>query len=222
MTRIILLGPPGAGKGTQAKQLSLRLGLAHISTGDLLRQNVSAGTSLGKEAKSFMDKGALVPDELVTKMLFGRLEEPDIRQGFILDGYPRNISQAIALDGMLMARNMDIDVVVYLDTSDPVIIQRLSGRLVCKKCAANFHRTNMPPKKDNICDNCSGELYQRVDDKVETIKKRIEVYKKEVSTLIKHYEDRKKLYTISADKDAGLVLDKIISLARKSDDSLKV
>lgn len=220
--RFILLGPPGAGKGTQSKQLALKLQLPHISTGDLLRQNVSSGTSVGNEAKAYMEKGSLVPDELVTRMLKERLEDADVKKGFILDGYPRNLNQAKVLDEMLKTLAIDIDFVAYLDTSEPVIIQRLSGRLVCKKCGANFHINNMPPKKANICDNCAGELYQRADDKVETIKNRIEVYKKEVSTLIRYYQEKQKLHTISADQDAEIVLNKIILLARKADDSVKV
>jgi len=220
--RIILLGPPGAGKGTQAKALSHRLNLPHISTGDLLRQNVSSGTELGKQAKDFMNKGILVPDDLVTRVLIQRIEQPDIKAGFILDGYPRNINQAKALDDMLSARDMGIEVVLYLDTSEAVIIQRLSGRLVCSLCGANFHIKNMPPKKDMICDNCGGRLYQRSDDREETIKKRLEVYLEETSGLIRYYEARQKLYRISADEEAEIVLNNIIHLVEKYNDSLKV
>jgi adenylate kinase len=220
--RIILLGPPGAGKGTQAIQLAKALSLPHISTGDILRQNVSGNTPLGKQAKDFMDKGALVPDELVSQMLTQRLEQADTKKGFILDGYPRNLNQATALDEILKAKNMNIDFVFYLDTSESVVIQRLSGRLVCKSCGANFHIKNMPPKIKGICDNCGGALYQRSDDKEETIKKRLEVYRKEVSVLIKYYQERKKLYTLSSDGPAQIVLDKIIGLVKERYDSLKV
>jgi len=220
--RIVLLGPPGAGKGTQAKRLAESLKIAHISTGDILRQNVKDGTALGKEAKDFMDKGALVPDELMSKMLSDRFAQADIKNGFILDGYPRNFSQALTLEEIFKQRNLDIDMVVYLDSSDSVIIQRLSGRLVCSVCGANFHVTNMPPKVKGICDKCQGTLFQRTDDKVETIKRRLEVYKTEVSSLIKYYQDKKKLYRISADGDAGLVLNEIVALTKKLHDSLKV
>jgi len=213
--RIILLGPPGAGKGTQAKSLAEKLNLPHISTGDILRQNVKDGTLLGKEAKDFMEKGLLVPDELMSKMLSDRFSKPDIRNGYILDGYPRNIAQAQTLDGIFKEKNMDVDMVVYLDSSDEVIIQRLSGRLVCSVCSANFHIKNMPPKKSGICDKCGGTLFQRTDDKVETIKKRLEVYKNEVSSLIKYYQDKKKLHSLNADIDAGVVLNEIIVLAKK-------
>ncbi len=206
------MGPPGAGKGTQAKQLALKLNFPHISTGDILRQNVAEGTDLGRQAKDFMHKGLLVPDELVAQMLIKSIGQPNIKNGFILDGYPRNINQAKTLDEMLKQRNTDIDLVIYLDASDPVIIQRLSGRLVCSSCSVNFHIKNMPPKADMVCDNCGGKLYQRPDDKEETIKKRLEVYKKEVSQLIRYYEEKRKLYIISADEEAEIVLGKIIQL----------
>lgn len=211
--KIILLGPPGAGKGTQATNLAKKLNLTHISTGDILRQNVSGGTDLGKQAKSYMDSGGLVPDDLVTQMLERRIGEPDAKGGFILDGYPRNISQVKALDKMLEKRNTNIDLVIYLDTSESVIIQRLSGRLVCRNCGAIFHRKNMPPKNDMLCDTCGGNLYQRTDDKGETIKVRLEVYKNEVSALIQYYEASHKLHRLSADEEADIVLEKVVKLA---------
>jgi len=220
--KIILLGPPGAGKGTQAKVLAKRLNIAHISTGDLLRQNVSCGTELGKLAQDFMNKGALVPDELVTKMLKARFDGQDVKNGFILDGYPRTIKQAESLDAILKERNLSIDKAIYLDTSDKVVIQRLSGRLVCRKCGANFHITNMPPKIDKICDNCSGELFTRVDDKEETIKNRLEVYKKESQPVINYYRKKEKLEPVVADGEANAVLDNVILLLKKQNDSLKV
>jgi adenylate kinase len=214
--RIILLGPPGAGKGTQAKALAKQLNLTHIATGDILRKNVTGGTDLGKQAKDFMDKGALVPDELVTAMLIERIGEPDAKDGFILDGYPRNINQAKTLDNLLKQNNTSLDLVMYLDTSEPVIIQRLSGRLVCSLCGANFHIKNMPPKKDMICDNCGAKLYQRTDDREATIRKRMEVYRKEASELIKYYESKQKLYRIVADEEAGIVLNKMVSFIHDS------
>ncbi|MCX5714954.1 MAG: adenylate kinase [Candidatus Omnitrophica bacterium] len=219
---IVLLGPPGAGKGTQAKVLAQELNLPHISTGDMLRQNVQGDTELGKKAKDFMNKGALVPDELLTQMLQRRISQADTKQGFILDGYPRNKAQAQILDGMLKGSDRKLDFVVYLDASEPVIIQRLSGRLVCRSCGSNFHLTNMPPKKAGICDNCGGQLYQRQDDREETIRKRLEVYLKETSGLIDYYSKQNKLSRISADGASRIVLDKIIQLAKGANDSLKV
>lgn len=211
---IILLGPPGAGKGTQAKVLSQRLNVPHISTGDLLRQNVSTGTDLGKSAQEFMNKGMLVPDELVTRMLVERFKVPGCEKGFILDGYPRTLNQAKSLDTILSDRKTGIDLVVYLDASEEVIIQRITGRLVCRACGENFHRINMPPKINMECDKCGGQLYQRSDDKEETIRQRLEVYRKEVSSLIEYYQAEGKLKRVSADDDAELVLNKIIEMAQ--------
>ena len=222
MIGIVLLGPPGAGKGTQAIRLAQELILPHISTGEILRQNVKDLTLLGREAEDYMNRGLLVPDELVAKMLKERFDKPDVKKGFILDGYPRNLSQAKTLDDILSANKLDICMVFYLDTSDNVIIQRLSGRLVCKACGANFHIKNMPPKKKDICDNCGGKLYQRKDDHESTVKKRIEVYKKEVAGLIGFYEAKDKLQRLSADADPKLVLKQILEIAHKCDDPLKV
>ncbi len=219
---IILLGPPGAGKGTQAKTLAGALTLAHISTGDLLRQNVAKGTDLGKKAKGFMDKGLLVTDELVIQMVSKRLDEADTKKGFILDGYPRNINQAQTLDNLLQQKKINIDFVIDLDTKQEVIIQKLLGRLACKKCSANFHIKNMPPKKDMICDNCGSALYQRADDNEETIKKRLEVYHNESAPLIQYYQSKRKLHQIAANEEAEIVLKKIIDLVNKGNDSVKV
>lgn len=219
---LVLLGPPGAGKGTQAKTLAKELKLPHISTGDILRQNVSSSTDLGMQAKDFMDKGLLVPDALVTKMLTQRFSQPDVRNGFILDGYPRNLNQAKTLEDILKQRKMFINIVVYLEASANVVIQRLSGRLVCKGCGTNFHATNMPPRVPMTCDNCRGQLYQRNDDKVETIKNRLTVYKNEVKELTMYYHKLKVLHRVNADEEASIVLHKIIQLAQQYDDPNKV
>lgn len=219
--QIILLGPPGAGKGTQAGVLAKEIDLVHISTGDLLRQNVAGGSELGREAKDFMLKGLLVPDTLVTKMLSDRFDQPDTQKGFILDGYPRNLAQAKALDELLKSKNKTIDIVFYLETSESVIIQRLTGRLVCSKCGLNFHIKNMPPKIEMICDNCGGGLYQRPDDKEETIRKRLEVYVKEASELIEYYTAKKKLHRVVADGEAEVVLKEMVRLVAEYDDTFK-
>lgn len=219
---IILLGPPGAGKGTQSKQLAKALSLPHISTGDILRENVKLDTGLGREAKDYMNAGGLVPDELVTKMLTKRLDLPDTKNGFILDGYPRNISQAKTLDSILAGKNIKIDAVFYLDSSDEVIIQRLSGRLVCRGCSMLFHKINMPPKKPMVCDACGGQLYQRDDDKEETIKNRLLVYKNEVSSLLEYYKNKGSLLKVSADGQASVVLKEIVELVKGLNDPSKV
>jgi adenylate kinase len=219
--RIILLGPPGAGKGTQAKQLAKIIKLPHVSTGDLLRLNVAAGTDLGKEAKGHMDTGGLVPDALVAKMLSRRLSEEDTRNGFILDGYPRTINQAKMLDSLLKDGGTDIDMVIDLDTSEAVIVQRLTGRLVCKVCGANFHIKNMPPKEAMVCDNCQGSLYQRSDDNEATIRTRLAVYRKEAASLIEYYTESKKYRRIVADEEASIVLNRIVKFAEEYRDSHK-
>lgn len=212
---LLLLGPPGAGKGTQAKRLAERLGLPHISTGDILRQNVKEGTDPGKQAKGIMDKGLLVPDDLVAKMLGERFNNPDIKKGFILDGYPRTLSQAMRLDEILSRKKLAVDLVVYLNSSDQIIIKRLSGRLVCSKCGTNFHAVNMPPKVKGVCDSCQGSLYQRSDDNEITVRKRLEVYKNEVASLIEYYNRAKKLHRLNADLYPGVVLEQIIELSVK-------
>ena len=221
--RIILLGPPGAGKGTQAKNLSERLKIPHISTGDLLRQNVKENTELGRQAKKIMEKGDLVPDNLVTEMLIEQLSSPNSKDGFILDGYPRNIAQAEKLDEILGKKAKEDEYVIYLDTSQPIILQRLTGRRVCSRCGINYHIKNMPPKHDMVCDKCGGPLIQRVDDEEKTIKNRLKVYLNETSSLIDYYEKNKRLHHICADEDADIVLNKIVALATsKANDTSKV
>lgn len=211
--RIILLGPPGAGKGTQAKDLAVNLKIPHISTGDLLRKNVKENTELGKQAKAFMEKGELVPDDLVTEMLKDYLKNSsDLKNGFILDGYPRNIPQAKTLEQIFKTLTRDDDFVVYLDTSEPVVLQRLTGRRMCSSCGANYHLKNMPPKAVGICDKCGAALIQRIDDQEDTIKNRLQVYLKSTASLIEYYEKQNKLYRICADSDASIVLNKIIKL----------
>jgi len=199
---IVLFGPPGAGKGTQAKLLEKYLKIPHISTGDLLRNNVKENTLLGQEAKSYMNKGELVPDKLVTDMISLRIKDSDAKMGFILDGYPRNDVQAKTLDDMLKAQKMNIDIALYFDTSKDIVVTRLSGRRVCTKCGTNYHVKNMPPKRDMTCDNCGVALIQRDDDKEATILNRFNVYLKQSTPVLDYYTKQKKLLKIDANAEA--------------------
>jgi len=180
-----------------------------------LRQNVKEDTDLGRQAKGIMEKGLLVSDDLMAKMLDERFNNPDIKNGFILDGYPRTLLQAYSLDEILKSKGLAVDLVVYLNTSDQVIIKRLTGRLVCSKCGANFHVTNMPPKIKGVCDGCQGSLYQRSDDNEVTVRKRLEVYKQQVASLIEYYKKAQKLQSLNADLGAEIVLNQIIELSAK-------
>jgi len=185
--RLILLGPPGAGKGTQAAVLSKDYSMPHISTGQILREAVEKKTSTGNTAKGFMDKGELVPDEIVSKMVAERLAEKDTKNGFILDGFPRNKNQAIQLDEQLKIINVKIDFVLYFKTSETTAIKRLTGRRVCPKCGLNYHTVNRPPKHDNACDMCRTLLIQRLDDNEETIRNRFKVYQDQTTPLLDYY-----------------------------------
>jgi len=214
--KLILLGPPGAGKGTQAKILSEGLKIPHISTGDMLREAVKNQTEFGKEVKKIMDSGALVSDDLINKVIEDRLNKPDTKKGFILDGFPRTEAQALTLDEILKKNSSgDIDLVLYFDSSLKVIIERLTGRLVCRNCGANFHKKNVPPKNDMVCDFCGGELYQRDDDKEETIKNRMKVYKEKISPLLEYYQKQGKIRKINADFTAQEVYDILMKLFKK-------
>lgn len=197
--KIVLLGPPGAGKGTQSVVLSKEYNIPHISTGDILRESVKAGEPLGLKAKSFMDKGELVPDAIVTGIVVERLKKPDASKGFILDGYPRTLKQGQDLDAALKAISASIDIVVYFETSERVAVERLSGRRVCKKCGFNYHVKNIPPKKSGVCDKCGSELFQRPDDKEETVLNRLKVYEAQTKPLIDYYTKQGILRKVSGD-----------------------
>ncbi len=194
---IILLGPPGAGKGTQAKRMIERYGIPQISTGDMLRAALKAGTPLGLEAKKYMDKGALVPDEVVVGLVKERIQQQDCAKGYMLDGFPRNVSQAQTLDGMLQDLGQKIDHVVCIDVPDQELIQRLTGRRTCRECGAGFHVMFDPPKKDGVCDKCGGQLYQRDDDNEATVTSRLKVYADQTKPLIEYYEKQGKLRKIN-------------------------
>ncbi len=185
---LVLLGPPGAGKGTQAAKIIEKYGIPHISTGDILRSNIKEGTPFGKKAKEYMDKGELVPDSLVIEIAKERLDRDDCREGFLLDGFPRTVTQAKALDDHLAVKDKKIDHVLDIKVEKEELISRLTGRRVCRNCGATYHAVNIPPKEEGICDICGGELYQRADDNRETVENRIEVYKTQTAPLIDYYE----------------------------------
>ncbi|NLN15378.1 MAG: adenylate kinase [Tissierellia bacterium] len=188
--RIILLGPPGVGKGTQAANIVERYGIPHISTGDILRANIKEGTELGKTAKEYMDKGLLVPDEIVVSIVQDRLTKDDCKEGFLLDGFPRTVEQAEALDKALDEMGIKLDKVVNIQADKEVLIERIVGRRICRSCGATYHIKNNPPKVEGICDKCGGELYQREDDTVETVATRIQVYLEQTQPLIDFYRQK--------------------------------
>ena len=188
MLRTILLGPPGAGKGTQAVNIVDKYGVPHISTGDIFRANIKNGTELGKRAQEYMNRGELVPDDLVIEIATTRLLEDDCNNGFLLDGDPRTVYQAEKLDEFLAAHGSKIDKVLDIAVEKEELITRLTGRRVCKACGASFHVVNIPPKTEGICDRCGGELIQRADDTIETVANRIDVYEKQTMPLVDYYE----------------------------------
>ena len=197
---IILLGPPGVGKGTIASKLSKKMKVPHISAGDMLRENVAQKTELGAKAKNYMDKGLLVPDELVIEMIKERLKRKDCKKGFILDGFPRTIPQAEFLDRALEESHLKINYVLNLVADEMIIIERLSGRRICSKCDSIYHIKNLMPKKEDVCDKCGAKLFRRVDDKPTTIRNRIRVYQEQTKPLIEFYRERKILIEIDTEK----------------------
>ena len=196
MVNLVLLGAPGAGKGTQAKMLAGKYGILHISTGDILRENVSNNTELGQKAKEYMDKGELVPDTVLIDIIKDRLSKPDTDNGFLLDGYPRTIPQAVALDYIFGQLGKRLDVVIDIKVQDEELVARLAGRRMCK-CGASYHVTFNPPKEDGICDVCDGELYQRDDDTESSVKTRLVAYYNQSHPLIDYYTDKGLLRTVS-------------------------
>jgi adenylate kinase len=196
--RAILIGPPGAGKGTQAEFIAAHFGIPKISTGDIFRSNVSGGTDLGKLAKKYMDAGDLVPDEVTNAMVRDRLGEPDASKGFLLDGFPRTVQQAYELDGILSDLGTQLDAVLELDVDDDEVVRRLSGRRTCKKCGHVWHLEFDPPSAAGVCDKCAGELYQRDDDKPETVRHRLGVYREQTAPLSGFYEQEGLLAQIDA------------------------
>ncbi|MEV8064671.1 adenylate kinase [Streptomyces sp. NPDC085995] len=197
--RIVLVGPPGAGKGTQAVRLAEKLSIPHISTGDLFRANISGQTELGKLAKSYMDAGELVPDEVTIAMAKDRMEQPDAEGGFLLDGFPRNVSQAEALDELLSGEGITLDAVLDLEVPEDEVVKRIAGRRICRNDSSHvFHVTYSKPKQEGVCDVCGGELYQRDDDHEDTVRKRLEVYHSQTEPIIDYYKAQGLVVTISS------------------------
>jgi len=212
---LIFLGPPGAGKGTQAKMIVDKYNIPQISTGDLMRAAVSSGSSIGDKVKSFMASGALVPDDLVIEILLDRLSSDDCRDGFILDGFPRTVGQAEALDQQLNKKQMPLSGVVAMMVPDGVLTDRLTARRICRQCSASYHLEYLKPKIEGVCDRCQGELYQRKDDSEEVILNRLKVYHDQTSPLIDFYQKRKKLYTVDGNKKIEMIFSEICDIIDK-------
>lgn len=215
---LVFLGPPGSGKGTQAKLLSEKLRLPHISLGDMLREEVRSGTDIGRKVKEIMNAGNLVPDEITIGLTRQRLRRPDCKKGFILDGFPRSDVQADALEGILSDLRLGLDKVIYFDVSEDQVVERLSGRRSCKACGAVYHVKFNPPKQEGKCDACGGELYQRKDDQEASVRTRFEVYQKQTKPLIDRYQASEKLVKIEAGKDIKKVFSALLELTGYGED----
>ena len=215
---VILLGAPGAGKGTHAKRLSSLLGIPHISTGDIFREEMEKNSELGQEVRRYVESGELVPDEVVNQIVKKRLSQDDCKKGFILDGYPRTLQQAEALEQILKEISLPLKKVINLVVSEEEIIRRLSGRRICRNCGAIFHIVNMPPKKEGICDYCGGELYQRDDDKPEAIRHRLAVYHKQTEPLIRFYEEKGLLVNVNCEVPLEQSVEEIVKILQDDSD----
>ncbi len=216
MMRIVLLGPPGSGKGTQASALQARRGIPHIASGDLLRAHVSQNTALGRRARPFMDRGDLVPDDLILDMMAARLSHPDAQSGYALDGFPRTVAQAQALDRRLQSLNLPLDAVIYLRVPEPELLRRLSGRRICPECNAIYHLDTMPPAKENTCDRCGAALIQRQDERPDVVRKRLQVYAEQTEPLLDYYRSKQLLHEIDGTIGVDRVLAEIASLLQQT------
>ncbi|MDD4503278.1 MAG: adenylate kinase [Clostridiaceae bacterium] len=208
--RIVLLGSPGSGKGTQASRIEKKFGIPHISTGDIFRDNISRNTPIGVEAKNYIEKGLLVPDSVTLNIVKNRLLEDDCKEGFLLDGFPRNLAQAEALDNDLEKMAKELSAVVNLEVSDKAIIERMANRKICSSCGESYNLCFLKPAVDGICDKCGGKLYTREDDKLETVKNRLNVYKNQTFPLIDYYNKKGMLVAVNGENSADLVFKDII------------
>ena len=205
MKRVVLLGPPGAGKGTQASGIAEKYNICHISTGDIFRANIKQGTELGLKAKAYMDRGELVPDELTCDLVEDRIMQEDCKNGYLLDGFPRTVFQAEHFDKFLASKGEALDDVVDMEVPESVLIPRAAGRRVCRNCGQPYHVTNMPPKKEGVCDVCGGEVYQRADDAEETVRNRLKVYGEQTAPLTDYYKKANILRTVNGDQEMNKV-----------------
>ena len=210
--KIIMLGAPGAGKGTQAKQIADKYSIPHISTGDIFGANIKNGTELGKKAKQYMDQGALVPDELTCDLVMDRIQQDDCKNGFVLDGFPRTIPQAEALDAALEKINEKMDYAIDVDVPDENIVNRMSGRRACLNCGATYHLISIPPKVEGICDRCGSEIVLREDDKPETVQKRLKVYHEQTQPLIDYYKNQGILKSVDGTQPMDEVFKAIVTI----------
>lgn len=212
---IVFLGAPGAGKGTQATVLAEKLGLVHIATGDVLRDAVRRGTELGKQAKGYMDRGELVPDTLVVDVVVDRLSQEDAARGAVLDGFPRNVPQARALDEALEKRSTAVDLAIYLNVPEAALVSRLAGRWECASCRTPYHEITNPPKKSGVCDQCGGALTQRADDRPETVRRRLQVYFEQTAPLLDYYRELGILAEVDGDKPISQVTEQVMAVVQE-------
>lgn len=214
--RVIFLGPPGAGKGTQARRAAARWGVLQISTGDMLRKAVAAGTGLGRQAKRYMDAGELVPDDVIIGLVGETLGRPEARKGFVLDGFPRTLAQVEALDRLLDERGLELDRVVLFRISEAELVERITGRRVCRQCGRNYHMKFSPPARHDVCGACGGPLYQRSDDEEATVRRRLAVYEQNTRPLVEYYRGRDLLDEVSGEGSVDRVFEAVLGVTERA------